>query len=267
MAPSPKGTWLLGEGPPLITSIYLTPRSTAGTYLSALLATSQGQALYMTQGCVLAEAAAQPPKGWGLKQETPIYYSCYHVFSKMATHLGTGAWNVLMLTRKQDASQIQRNILLTTMISPAYLHQGPTKLGEAAQGTASNSNSQNCQTFNLNRKERWERERTQSTYPETEASSQLQHCRRVKISTYCSPSISRLQAAKRPAPPQPLLSRHTSMEMLKRGLVPSGGCYHISNTVCCRRVQKGLFLHLGRVRLARTAWSWKNFKQFGLKEC
>lgn len=196
MAPSPKGTWLLGEGPPLITSIYLTPCSTAGTYLSALLATSQGQALYMTQGCVLAEAAAQPPKGWGLKQETPIYYSCYHVFSKMATHLGTGAWNVLMLTRKQDASQIQRNILLTTMISPAYLHQGPTKLGEAAQGTASNSNSQNCQTFNLNRKERWERERTQSTYPETEASSQLQHCRRVKISTYCSPSISRLQAAK-----------------------------------------------------------------------
>lgn len=155
----------------------------------------------MTQGRVLAEAAAQPPKTLRFKQETPISYSYHHAFSKMAVCLRTGAWNVFKLTRKQDAFQKQWTILLTTMISPFYLHQGPTKLGKTPKGTPSNSNSQNCQTFKLNRKERCERKRTQSTYPDTEANSQLQHCRRVKFCTYYFPSISRLQAAKGPGHP------------------------------------------------------------------
>lgn len=40
---------------------------------------------------------------------------------------------------KQDASQKQWNILLMIMISPIYLHQGPTKLGSTPPGTPSNS--------------------------------------------------------------------------------------------------------------------------------
>lgn len=70
---------------------------------------------------------------------------------------GLGLWNIFMLTRKQDTSQKQWDILLTTMISPIYLHQGPAKLGKASQGTHSNCNSQNCKAFKLNWKERWNR--------------------------------------------------------------------------------------------------------------
>lgn len=64
------------------------------------------------------------------------------------------------LTRKQDASQKQWNILLMIIINSIYLHQGPTKLGSTLPGTPSNSNSQNHEVFKLNREERWEQERT-----------------------------------------------------------------------------------------------------------
>lgn len=179
----------------------------------------------MIQGRVLAEATAQPPKGWGLKQETPISYSYHHVFSKMAVCLRTGAWNVFTLTRKQDAFQKQWSILLTTMISSIYLHQGPTKLGKAPKGTPSNSNSQNCPTFKLNRK-MWKgedivylaRDRSKQPTPALQKSEVLH----LLLSQYFQTASS-----KRPGPPQPLLSRHTITEMLKQGLVPSRRCYHI----------------------------------------
>jgi len=64
------------------------------------------------------------------------------------------------VTRKQDASQKQWNILLMILLSPVYLHQGPTKLGSTPPQTHSDSNSQNHEVFKLNREERQEQERT-----------------------------------------------------------------------------------------------------------
>lgn len=60
---------------------------------------------------------------------------------------GLGLWNIVMLPREQDISQKQWDILLTTMISPIYLHQGPTKLGKGTPGDAQQLQFTELQSF------------------------------------------------------------------------------------------------------------------------
>lgn len=76
---------------------------------------------------------------------TPMSNACLlvrcHVRSRRALHLRFGVMDCISLGIQENKMLLRNNgiFLLVIIISPIYLHQGPTKLGNTLPGTPSNS--------------------------------------------------------------------------------------------------------------------------------
>lgn len=150
----------------------------------------------------------------GLKQQAPLQptrtttwpYAC-----------GLGLWNIFMLPREQDISQKQWDILLTTMISPIYLHQGPTKLGKGTPGDTQQLQFTEVQSFQA------------ELEGETGTGKDATHLPRDRNKP---PNIFRPNCEQQKAQSiqtSSLFSTYTLREMLKRSPVPSRGSYQTSD--------------------------------------
>ncbi|EOA98742.1 hypothetical protein Anapl_13269 [Anas platyrhynchos] len=150
----------------------------------------------------------------GLKQQAPLQptrtttrpYAC-----------GLGLWNIFMLPREQDISQKQWDILLTTMISPIYLHQGPTKLGKGTPGDAQQLQFTEVQNFQA------------ELEGETGMGKDATHLSRDRNKP---PNIFRPNCEQQKAQSiqtSSLFNTYTLREMLKRSPVPSRGSYQTSD--------------------------------------
>lgn len=145
-------------------TISFAPHHMPTTYLRTICSKS-GTAPYIyththtIHGHVLAKA--KPPRVKDSNEQPLFPTQIPHVGKEGCTFV---VWSYgtyyFRLTRKQDASRKQWNILLTITINSIYLHQGPRKLSSTLPGTPSNSNSQNHEVFKLNREERQEWEKT-----------------------------------------------------------------------------------------------------------
>lgn len=157
-----------------------------------------------------------------------------HMLSRRALHSWFGVMDCICLSLQENKMFLRNNgiFLLVIIISPVYLHQGPTKLGNTLPGTLSNRKFTKLWSFQAKQKGEMgtgedmiylHRDRNWPSHKFGEV--KLLHLPHIPWNFQAKPL-----AAKAPVSPRHCLA-HLPEEMLKHGLVPSTGrSYQVSNT-------------------------------------
>lgn len=123
------------------------------TYLSTISGKSgTAPCIYIIRGHGLWKAESPRVKDSNEQCLSPIV-RC-HMLSRRALHLWFGVMERISLGLQENEMLLRNNgiFLLVIIISPVYLHQGPTKFGSTLPGTPSNSKFTESWSFQAGRR-------------------------------------------------------------------------------------------------------------------
>lgn len=196
------------------------------TCFSAIRANQRQHHVYIPSAVMFSQR--EDLQGSRTLASNPFFLLRCHALGRRAIHL----WFVVMerITSGLQNKTLLRNngiFCLWSWSAPFIYTRDQQSLAAHHQGHQATASSQNHEVFTLNRKEKWERERTRHSCPETEANSwpvpQAWKGKASALTTYPLIFPGQTASSEGPNPSKALFSTHTTREMLKHGLVLSMG--------------------------------------------
>lgn len=264
------------------------------TCLSAIRANQRPHHVYIPSAVMFSQR--ENLQGSRTLTSNPFFLLRCHALGRRAIHLWFGVMEHITSGLQENKMLLRNNgiFCLWSWLAPFIYTRDQQSLAAHHQGHQATASSQNHEVFKLNRKEKWERERTWHSCPETEANSwPVPQPERVKL--LLLPHIPWYFQAKLLAAKGLIHPRHCSAH------TPRGKCWNVvwcfqwegatkslNNATPCRLGTENTFLHLREVRqdwrVCLTRWCcskgyiqghrqiynalslWKSFKQLGLKK-